>query len=251
MDRLSSFGLILGVFAILGTRLFEGGSATLLFQGPAAWIVLAGTLAATLVASSSAELRHAGAALFRALRSAPNRKESFPAFYRDLAFLARKDGLVALEEAQVGDISPFAQRALRHLVDGCDESLLREILEADRSTRRREALDGAQVFELAGGFAPTMGILGAVLGLIQAMDALADPTLLGQGIAVAFISTLYGVGLANFALIPIGEKIRGRVRQTEHEESMIFEATLDLQRGLAPRMIERRLAAFLEDGSQG
>lgn len=247
MDRFSALGISLGIFALLGTQWIDGGQAFALIQGPAAFIVLLGTLGATFLSCSHADLARARIALQTVFLSRPDHTQSLPAFYRDLAFLARKDGLVALEEAQLRSASPFAERALRHLADGCEESQLRDILDADRTARRREAMAGAQVFELAGGYAPTMGILGAVLGLIQAMESLSQPESLGKGIAVAFIATIYGVAIANLLLLPMAEKIRGRVREMELEETMVLEGTLDLQKGTAPHMIERRLSAFLEE----
>lgn len=245
IDRFSALGIGLGLIAVLGTQWIDGGHMAALLQGPAALIVGFGTLGATLLSCSRAELARAFIALRTVFQPPHDRTRMLPAFYRDLAFIARKDGLVALEDDQFRSASAFAERALRHLVDGCDESQLREILEADRAVRRRDALDGAQVFELAGGYAPTMGILGAVLGLIRAMESLADPESLGQGIAVAFIATIYGVGVANLVLLPAAEKIRGRAREADLEESMVIEGTLDLQKGTGPRMIERRLEAFL------
>ena len=245
MDRQVFMGFVLGIGALLGTQLLEGGHLAALIQGPAAVIVFAGTLGATLLSSSSEALNAARIHLRSALAEATDRRALLPGRFRDLAFLARKDGLVSLDKEMRRLPTPFMQRALGHVIDGCDESQLEEILRSDIESRRREALDAAQVIEVAGGYAPTMGILGAVLGLVRAMEALADPDALGQGIAVAFIATIYGVGLANLVLLPLASKIRTRTDSALREDEMILEGTLGLQAGLSPRLIERTLRSHL------
>ncbi|MFO0687167.1 MAG: MotA/TolQ/ExbB proton channel family protein [Myxococcota bacterium] len=137
------------------------------------------------------------------------------------------------------------QRALRHVIDGCEAAQLRDVLEADARSRAAAARAGAQVFEVAGGYAPTMGILGAVLGLVRAMESLSDPEKLGGGIAVAFVATVYGVGIANLVLLPIAARIRSQADQQEAEDAMVVEGTIALQAGIAPRTLERMLAAHL------
>ena len=245
MDRLSSLGILIGLAALFGTQMIEGGHPASLLQGPAAVIVILGTLGATLLSCGAAELRAAIRALRNVFVAERDRVRMLPAFFRDLAFIARKDGLIALDKTQSRVSSGFAQRALRHVIDGCDQTQLREILESDAHARRRAALDAAEVFETAGGYAPTMGIVGAVLGLIRAMESLDDPEALGAGIAVAFIATIYGVGSANLILLPVATKIRQRAARVEIEDAMIIEGTVGLQCGTSPRMIERQLAAHL------
>lgn len=243
MDRLPLFGLLLGIGALLGTQVLEGGDARALVQGPAAVIVFVGTLGATLLSSSAESLLAAREAIALAFRGGADRRDALPGRFRDLALRARKDGLVSLEGQLGRAASPFMRRALRHVIDGCDEPQLREILASDVETRHRRSIDAARVFETAGGYAPTMGILGAVLGLVRAMESLSEPDALGQGIAVAFIATIYGVGLANLVLLPIAAKIRLRANEQRDEDLMVVEGSLGLQAGLAPRMIERLLDA--------
>jgi len=245
MDRLVLTGLIIGVGSLLGTQLLEGGHLAALLQGPAAIIVFAGTLGATLLSSSAESLNAARVQLRHVARVDQDRRKILPTRYRDLAFLARKDGLVSLDKHMRTLPTAFMQRALAHVIDGCDETQLEEILRSDIESRQRSAIDAARVLEIAGGYAPTMGILGAVLGLVRAMEALADPDALGQGIAVAFIATIYGVGLANLILLPLAARIRERSEQSAREDEMVFEGTLGLQAGLSPRLIERSLRAHL------
>ena len=245
MDRLTILGLLLGIGALFGTQLLEGGHLGALVQGPAAMIVLVGTLGATLLSTSREVISSARVELALAFRVLPDRRHVLPAKFRDLAFLARKDGLISLEKMSHTLPSAFMQRAIQHVIDGCDESQLRDVLEADIESRSNARLEAARVFEVAGGYAPTMGILGAVLGLVRAMEALADPDALGQGIAVAFIATIYGVGLANLVLLPLAEKIRDRADREQAEDEMVADGMLGLQAGVAPRMIERQLQARL------
>ena len=137
------------------------------------------------------------------------------------------------------------QRSIRHVIDGCEASQLREVLETEVRSRATASRAGAQVFEVAGGYAPTMGILGAVLGLVRAMESLSNPEKLGAGIAIAFVATLYGVGVANLVLLPIAARIRSNTERQQAEDTMIVEGTIALQAGIAPRTLERMLAAHL------
>lgn len=247
MDRLVIAGLVLGLGALLGTQVLEGGHAAALLQGPAAVIVGLGTLGATLLSSTSEAIAAARRELRIVLARPADRRALLVARFRDLAFLARKDGLVALDRQLAQMPTPFMRRAMRHVIDGCDEQQLRSVLHSDMDARERQRILGAQVFETAGGYAPTMGILGAVLGLVRAMEALSDPDALGQGIAIAFIATIYGVGLANLLLLPIGTRIRRQVESRNAEDEMVVEGALALQSGLSPRMIERLLRAHVSD----
>lgn len=245
-DRLTIAGLVCGAVALFGAQWIEGGRLAALVQGPAALIVFVGTFGATLASTGAGAFRSATRLLREVFVATPDRRRALPAQYRDLALLARKEGLVSLDRRERTMATPFMRRALRHVIDGCDEEQLRRILAADLDARLLEREAGARVFETAGGYAPTMGILGAVLGLVHAMEALSDPSALGEGIAVAFIATIYGVGIANLVLLPIAEKIRCRTDAARLEDEMVIEGTLALQAGGAPRMIERELRAHLE-----
>ena len=246
LDRLTLTGLAIGVAALLGTQLLEGGHAAALVQLPAAIIVGLGTLGATLASIGETTLAIARRGLVDAFVLPTDHRSRLPERYRDLALMARKEGLVSLDRKERSLETPFMRRALRHVIDGCDADQLRGLLTADVEVRLEERDAAARVFETAGGYAPTMGILGAVLGLVRAMEALADPAALGEGIAIAFIATIYGVGLANLVLLPLAEKIRARAEQARLEEEMVIAGTIGLQSGSPPRMIERMLRAHLE-----
>lgn len=251
MDRLTGMGLALGFGALVGTQLIEGGHVAALVQGPAAIIVFIGTFGATLLSTSEVDLA-AARQEFRSVFARPyDRRRQLAIRFRDLAQTARKDGLVSLDRGQAAMPTAFMQRALRHVIDGCDEHQLQEILASDAEARTRRALSAARVFETAGGYAPTMGILGAVLGLVRAMEALSEPEALGAGIAIAFIATIYGVGFANLFLLPIAAKIRLRCQRQQEEDEMVIEGSLGLQSGIAPRTLERLLLAHLVDRAEG
>lgn len=245
MDRFSLLGLALGLLTVFATQWAEGGSLSILVQTPAAVVVGLGTLGATLLSSSADEWRAAAREGLRVFRSTADRRELLVSRFRDLALIARKDGLVSLDHSQRALPTLFMQRSIRHVIDGCEASQLREVLETERQARTTAARAGAQVFEIAGGYAPTMGILGAVLGLVRAMESLADPERLGAGIAIAFVATIYGVGLANLVLLPIAAKIRTNAERQASEDAMIVEGTIALQAGLSPKSLERMLAAYV------
>lgn len=249
MDRFSLLGLFLGIGAVIATQLIEGGHPGALAQGPAAIIVFLGTLGATLLSCSARDIQHARLELTRVFRPIKADQAMMPARFRDLAFVARKSGLVALDNAEGSLLSPFMSRALRHVIDGNESGQLRGILEADAHSREAASEGAAEVFEVAGGYAPTMGILGAVLGLIQAMKSLGDPSALGAGIAVAFVATIYGVGVANLVLLPLASKIRQHARDQFREDRIVIEGMVGLESGVSPRTLERSLEAHLV-GSQ-
>ncbi len=245
MDRTSLAGLTLGLAALIATQVLEGGHLSSLVQGPAAAIVTLGTFGATLLSCSESQLRATRGALASVFVPPSDRRAILPTRFRDLARVARKDGLVALDNAHNALPTPFMRRGLRHVIDGVEEGQLREVLEADTRARSANAEGAATVLEVAGGYAPTMGILGAVLGLVRALESLADPEALGAGIAIAFVATIYGVGAANLLLLPLASKIRERIRQQEQEDEMVIDGILGLQAGISPRAIERGLLAHL------
>lgn len=245
MDPLSLIGLAIGLVTVLGTQLIEGGGLSVLFQAPAAMVVGVGTLGATLLSASAVDLRAAVVECRRAFSEFVDARELLVTRFRDLALIARKDGLVSLDNSRRALPTPFMQRAIRHVIDGCESSQLREVLEADARGRSAFSHAGAHVFEVAGGYAPTMGILGAVLGLIHAMESLSNPEKLGAGIAIAFVATVYGVGMANFVLLPIAAKIRSRAAAQQAEDEMIVEGTIALQSGISPRTLERLMLSHL------
>jgi chemotaxis protein MotA len=238
-------GVLLGVGLVLLGHGLEGGRLGSLLQGAAAVIVFGGTLGAVLVSFPLQEVRRAAASLRHAFVSDESPAEEILSTIGRFAIKARKEGLLALEEDADRVQEPFLRKGLTLAIDGTNSTTLRAMLEAE-ITSREEADEGpARVFEAAGGYAPTVGILGAVLGLIHVMENLSDPSNLGSGIAVAFVATIYGVGSANLILLPIGSRLRARAARLARRREVILEGVLAIQEGLNPRLIEHKLRGLL------
>jgi chemotaxis protein MotA len=161
------------------------------------------------------------------------------------ARVARKDGILALEDQATTVKDPLLRKGLMLAVDGLNPKTLREMLDVDIETAEEQDLVPARVYESAGGYAPTVGILGAVLGLIHVMQSLSDPSKLGAGIAVAFVATIYGVGAANLILLPIATKLRHRASEAALRRVVIAEGIMAIQEGLNPRLIDQKLHGFV------
>ena len=244
-DTLSLVGLPLAVAAILGGHLLEDGSVGSLFQGAAALIVFGGTLGAVLLSHSMREVKDAVRSIrYVFVDDMEPASQVLDAIGR-LAVKARKDGILSLEDEIPSLADPFMRRGLRLAVDGTNPTTLRNMLEAENDGREEHEEGPARVFEAAGGYAPTVGILGAVLGLIHVMENLSDPGKLGAGIAVAFVATVYGVGSANLVLLPIGSKLRTRALRRARRREVILEGVLAIQEGQNPRLIDQKLRGLL------
>ncbi len=245
MDRASLAGLCIGLGALLLGQYIEGGHIGSLFRGTAGVIVFGGTLGATLLSVPTCDIRRAiqivGSVFTRRDPSIEKAIEQFS----QLATIARKDGIIALEDVTESVEDPFMRRALSHVVDGASEATLREVLFTDIDVRMERDTAAARVFDIAGGYSPTIGILGAVLGLIHAMESLSDPAQLGQGIAVAFVATVYGVGLANLVLLPLAAKLQRIIARRRVAEEMVVEGAIALQGGLAPGAVRTKLHCYL------
>jgi len=244
MDRLSIAGLFVAVLAIYLGFTLDGGSITALFELPAFLIVFGGTVGAVMLQSSSSQFFHA-LSLLKWVFSPP--KYNIEQGIDNIvlwAEKARESGYLALEDIALDEEEPFTQKGLNLLVDGVELENLRVSLELDLDIFREHNLRSANVFESMGGYSPTIGILGAVLGLIHAMSNLTEPSLLGQGIATAFIATIYGVGFANLIYIPIANKIRAIIHQQTMYREMISEGLTSIAQGENPHAIENKLSAF-------
>ncbi|MDH5371191.1 MAG: flagellar motor protein, partial [Gammaproteobacteria bacterium] len=159
--------------------------------------------------------------------------------------IARREGLLGLENLEDTEKDPFAKKGLQLLIDGSEPEAIRTIMEVEVHTRERFDIQAARVFESMGGYSPTIGIIGAVLGLIQVMGNLSDPSKLGTGIAVAFVATIYGVALANLILLPVANKLKSIVMNAAHFNEMIIEGLVSIAEGENPRNIETKLLGFL------
>lgn len=244
LDLTSTIGLPLAVGLILLGQALEGGSARTLMQATAALIVLGGTAGSVMLSFSTGEVR-------RALQAVPTvfvdpLEPSAKPISRIVAYAkkARRLGLLSIEEDVNREPDPFLRRALNMAVDGISRSELRNTLEVEMDSIAEYDEAPARVFDAAGGYAPTIGILGAVIGLIQVMDNLADPSKLGHGIAVAFVATVYGVGIANLLLLPVGTKLRHRALAAARRRELLLKGVLAMLDGLNPKLIEQLLTGY-------
>jgi chemotaxis protein MotA len=245
MDRGSLIGLGLGVAAILGGQAIDGGHLGLFLQPTAFVIVVLGTLAAVL-------LHHPLPVFLQGVRMArwvfrPPESEADALIRRVVlwAHTARQEGMLALEK-HVGMIQdPFQKSGLQLLVDGADAAKLRETLDVQIVSFETTERQAARVWEAAGGYAPTLGILGAVMGLIHVMENLTDPSKLGAGIAVAFVATIYGVGLANLVFLPVANRIKFSIARRVAEREIVCDGLMGIAQGDNPRIIEARLKGYL------
>jgi len=245
LDLTTVFGLLLSVGLIIAGHVLEGGRAQSLWQTAAAVIVFGGTFGAVLVSFSFAEIRHAVASLKHVMLQDRRSNDDMLATIGRLAVKARKEGIMRLEDdaERVDDL--FLRRGLALAVDGATPATVRTMLEGESLSRYDAEEAPARVFESAGGYAPTIGILGAVMGLIHVMENLSDPSKLGAGIAVAFVSTVYGVGSANLILLPIGTKLRAHAARNARRREVLLEGILAIQEGLNPRLIDQKLRGLL------
>lgn len=244
MDWASVAGLALGLAGILVGQTLEGGHIGSLIQPAAMTIVVVGTCGAVLLQSGMATFVR-GMRMARWIFSPPP-EDAEVASNEILGWsaTARREGLLSLERYMEAARDPFVAKALRLIVDGIDPYKVREILDADISTYERRERQAAKIWEAAGGYAPTIGILGAVLGLIHVMENLADPNMLGSGIAVAFVATIYGVGLANLVFLPIANKLKTIIANEVAKREMIVDLCCGIASGDNPRVIQERLAAY-------
>lgn len=244
MDKGSIGGVILAIFGIMAGLWMEGGKVSQILQPTAALIVFGGTMGAVLL---QFPLSTVGAA-FRSMAQvfvAPQKKnEELIHLLISFANKARHDGVVSLDSDLAGITDPFLRQSLMLAVDGTEPVELRKIMRValDCASEREERLP--QVFESAGGFSPTIGILGAVLGLIQVMQHLDNIQEVGRGIAVAFVATIYGVGIANLFFVPFAGKIRIHLRDEQQRREMMLEGVVSILEGMNPRMLAMKLAGF-------
>lgn len=246
MDWGSVAGLVLALVGILGGQLLEGGHLASLVQPAAFVIVVIGTLGAVLLQSGLVPFVRGARMVVWVFLPPPLEHE---ALIRDAgiwSFTARREGLLSLERFHERTEDPFIAKGLRLLVDGIEPGRIREILEVEISTYESGRRQALKIWEAAGGYAPTIGIIGAVLGLIHVMENLSDPSKLGAGIAVAFVATIYGVGLANLVFLPIANKLKAVVAQQVQRLDMLLDAFAGIAQGDNPRVIEERMRAYFE-----
>ncbi|KTD39400.1 flagellar motor protein [Legionella nautarum] len=241
MDGLTLLGLITAFLAIIIGQMFEGGSIHSLMNLSALMIVLGGTLGAVMIQTPLSTFLRAFKILPWIFRPPKLPYDKSREQLIELSRKSRQFGLLSLEEHLEREKNPLMRQGLELLVVGVDKQNIRQVLETEID--RCEDLDmrAAHVFESMGGYSPTIGILGAVLGLIQVMRNLAEPSELGAGIAVAFVATIYGVGLANLVFLPVANKIKSCIANKLHHDEMIVEGLVSMASGESPNMLNLKL----------
>lgn len=245
MDLLSFIGVAIAFAAILGGNWLEGGHLDTLANGPAMIIVLGGTVGAVLLQTPLGVFVRSLRMLGMVFVPPRHRLDDMIRKLVEWSRVARKDGLLGLERAVQGEPDLFVRKGMQLLVDGNEPDEIRRTLEVELDSRERFDLQASKVLEAMGGYSPTIGIIGAVMGLIHVMQNLSDPSKLGSGIATAFVATIYGVGLANLFLLPMANKLKAYVQQESHYRELVIEGLVAISEGENPRLIETRLQGFL------
>lgn len=247
MDRLTFLGLFIAGAAIALGYKVEGGVLSNLFNGSALLIVLGGTLGAVMLQTSSSQF-------FTAIKML--KWVFFPPKYdfekgiseiKRWSTQVRQDGYLTLESDALAQKDPFVSKGLNLLIDGADKDVFCDAMEMELMQQKSMLLQSSKIYSAMGGYSPTIGILGAVLGLIQAMNFIKQPEMLGAGIATAFVATIYGVGFANLLFIPIAHKLECLIEQHARYHEMVAQGMLAILQGQTPNAIEQKLSAFLLD----
>ena len=242
-------GLALALAGILGGLLLEGGKVQDVSQVTAAMIVLGGTLGAVMVTTPLPVLMRAAGKLGAVFMDASLAPDAVIEEILTYAGKARKHGVVALEQDAAAVEDPFLRKALNLAVDGTDLQEMRKMMELEIALEEKRGEAEAKVYEAAGGYAPTIGIIGAVLGLIQVMKNLENIEEVGRGIAVAFVATVYGVASANLFFIPAGNKLKARLQKTIELRELMLDGVVGIVEGLNPKLIRVKLEAYANTGA--
>jgi len=245
MDILSLAGTLLAIAALLVGSVLKGAGLSALWSPAAFTIVFIGTIAAILLQTPLATFKHALGIAKWVFRPPTVPAKELIAKITEWSNTARKQGLLGLEAEVDKQPDAFLKKGLQLLVDGSEPDAIRSALEIDLSTQEHTDLAAAKVFEGMGIYSPTLGIIGAVLGLIAVMKNLADPSKLGHGIAAAFTATIYGIGLANLFMLPMASKLKSIVAARTRAREMTIEGLIAIAQGENPRNIEARLQGYL------
>lgn len=245
IDFLSFIGILVAFLAILGGNWLEGGHLDSLINGPAMVIVVGGTVGAILLQTPMSVFLHAVRLSGRVFFS--NKVDMHATIQKIVLWsnIARKEGLLGLETIADDEPDPFLRKGMQMLVDGNEPEVLRDAMEMEMEASEQHDMLAAKVFEGMGGYSPTIGIIGAVMGLIHVMQNLADPSKLGSGIATAFVATIYGVGLANLFLLPFATKLKTQTHNLSKYRELMIEGVVCIAEGENPRNIESKLNGFL------
>ncbi|MCS7459922.1 flagellar motor protein [Paenibacillus doosanensis] len=245
MDLTTIIGLVIGLGALVGGYMWDGGHLSALVVPSAMLIIFGGTIGAICISFPMSRLKEVGKALKMAFTENKREPGAIIDELVDMATVARREGVLALEQRAQEHSNTFLRDGLMMVVDGTDPELTRQILELEMDALEHHHEGWAKIFEAAGGFAPSMGIIGTVMGLIHVLGNLSDPGTLGPAIAVAFTATLYGVSSANVIYLPIAQKIKIRSKEQISDMELMLEGILALQAGENPQLIKKKLNSFL------
>lgn len=244
MDKSTLPGLVIGIGALLLSVILEGGQISSLLNVPAAVLVFGGTIGAAMVSFPLQSILGLPNCFKQAIMDRPLDPSAVVETFVKLADKARREGLLALEQ-EADALDPFSRKGVLLVVDGSDPTFVREVLETEVAAMEQRHKAGYGLLEAMGGYAPTMGIIGTVMGLVNVLSRLEDPSELGHSIAVAFIATLYGVASANILWLPIASKLKQKSANEAWLRELTIEAVLSVQAGDNPRMVREKLEAQL------
>lgn len=239
-------GIMMALVAILGGNILEGGHTSSLVQLTAFVIVGGGTLGAVMVQTPIRTFVRSMKIAAWVLIPVKLQPEEAADKIVNWSNIARREGLLGLEAIAEEEPDPFARKGLQLLVDGSEPEVIRSILEVEIDSKEHQDIQAAKVFDGMGGYSPTIGIIGAVMGLIHVMNNLADPSKLGGGIATAFVATIYGVGFANLLFLPMANKLKSQVHSQTQFREMIVEGVISIAEGENPRNIETKLQGYYQ-----
>ena len=248
MDLITPIAFVFAVAAVVAADVLDGGAIRALINIPAMVLVLGGTMGATVMSVANSDLRKVPSYLAKVLRPKLTKIDQTIEDVAALAEVARREGLLRLEdELSKRTVSPFLARGVQLIVDGADEERIRLLLEQELSIFETREANGAIFFETAGGFAPTLGIIGTVVGLVSVLSNLSNIQKLAPSIATAFIATLWGVSSANLFWLPISNKMKNTLRGEVQAREMIIEGCIAIAAGQNPRLITEQLAIYREE----
>ncbi len=245
MDRLSLIGLFLALASLVGGSILKGAGLASLWSPAAFVIVIVGTVAAILLHTSPAVFKHAFSIVRWVVRPPHSDRRELIQQIVEWSNIARRQGLLGLESQVEAQQDPFLRKGLQLLVDGVEPETIRHMMEIELGSQESQDQAASKVFEGMGIYAPTLGIIGAVLGLIAVMKNLADPSKLGHGIAAAFTATIYGIASANLLFLPIAAKLKSVISHNTRDREMVIEGLISIAQGENPRNIETNLSGFL------
>lgn len=247
MDFASVAGTGLAVAAVFGGQIWMGGGTGQLLQSGAAFIVLGGTAAAVLLSSPFSDIKRALGMMPLVFWKVEVDVRPLIEEITSLAAVARKEGVLAVESQRASIKDPLLKKSIKYVIDGFDAATVREIIDAQIILATDQDESAVRVFEGAGAYAPTIGVIGAILGLMQVLSMLNDPSKIGEGIAASFIATLYGIVLANLVFLPWSAKLKRKVAQRMVSKEVVKLGVVGIQEGLNPHFLQEKLEVFVQE----